>query len=446
MNLIQLIESFEERVVQDKWSAFVAYAEEFDTAVEELQNNESRDEVAGVLKKASQMMVYEQMLNSERLPFARIVSTEFIQLLSPDYALLEDAVQQLFSDHENEVAYRTAASLAASLMETAQEPLAFNVLGIGEVNKLFTSFINLYESFGRHTSKPQENIVKVRMHINLQKYRTIQGLQPGDCIFRRQSPGIFNPFRDFGHAGIYLGCDDPDADINDCASHKIVHVVSEKVACQLVTLKEFCEPNGKKESFWGAYQVNLTSSERERVVSNALSGVGQFTYKFIGKGYKGPLTYRCDGFVECCYENAAINTPPMSYRGGLFENDNWKTLNPSALRNCLTTKVADTLLCCAFDPSEELTRTCKASDSSALLFDQVGSTSDGSSIIESSEEPRRVLIVPANSLPFKIADDVTEELHIRNALSYAIKEVEIEKALTVNGTNISKRGGGRFCS
>jgi len=73
------------------------------------------------------------------------------------------------------------------------------------------------------------------------------------------------------------------------------------------------------------------------VVSTAHNLLGLCRYGVFGAHYKNPfnLFFRCDGLVEHCYESIIPTPSQVQHRGGLFEDDTWKSLSPAALRNCL---------------------------------------------------------------------------------------------------------------
>jgi len=163
---------------------------------------------------------------------------------------------------------------------------------------------------------------------------------PGDAIFREQEHkalGIIpNPMREFGHAGIYLGCPKGQGlDVNEPANHQIIHVIDTSPACKLQNLVEFCKPKNTKLDFWGFYQADLTPQERSNLISLARTFPGSVIYNFTSK-YKTAtgIYFRCDGFVEYLHEAILPTLNPLQYRQGLFEDDRWQTLNPAALRNC----------------------------------------------------------------------------------------------------------------
>ena len=174
-------------------------------------------------------------------------------------------------------------------------------------------------------------------------YEPIPGtsIQAGDAIFREQDPSLLkimpNPMRKFGHAGIYLGCP-KGSDPNQAANHEVIHVINANPACQQQTLVDFCKPKGQTLTFWGFYSASLTPTERSSLITKAQSLVGGSVYSF--RHYKTPSTayFRCDGFVEYLYEHIKPSIDPLRYRLGLFEDDDWKTINPSALRNCFADK------------------------------------------------------------------------------------------------------------
>ncbi len=187
---------------------------------------------------------------------------------------------------------------------------------------------------------PGANVVVPR----LADIGTHWGLTPGDVLFRRQTKTFWNPFRDFGHAAIYVGMLDRGADPLDCRNHAIIQVMNAAPACELASLHDLCHPGGHPEQFWGGYHVDMPAGERQKLLDVAFKLVGTSTYHFT-KGYKNPgaFTYRCDGFVEHCFEAIGSSTPPLAHRGGLFEEDTYLRLNPVALRSCLPVRVVQHL-------------------------------------------------------------------------------------------------------
>jgi len=199
------------------------------------------------------------------------------------------------------------------------------------------SFDDLFELAGRNSfDSNAPNFDDGELHVTL----AANYPQPGDCVFREQTPmwRLKNPMRDFGHVGIYLGMENSVADPSDLDNHKIIHVINDSPACQQTSLNDFIHYKGNKLNFWGFYSVSLSTHERSSIISKAKSYLNKCVYSFF-QDYKNPPNFRCDGFVEHCYEAVGASIPPLTYRGGLFEDDLWKTMNPSALRNCFTRKI-----------------------------------------------------------------------------------------------------------
>lgn len=97
-------------------------------------------------------------------------------------------------------------------------------------------------------------------------------------------------------------------------------------------------------NFWCGYRVDMPDGDRQKLLDVAFRLVGTSTYHFT-KGYKNPgaPTFRCDGFVEHCFETIGSSTPPLAHRGGLFEEDAFLRLNPMAVRICLPVRVVQHL-------------------------------------------------------------------------------------------------------
>lgn len=156
---------------------------------------------------------------------------------------------------------------------------------------------------------------------------------PGDCLFRDMG---WKPISDLGHVAIYIGID-PNDDPDDESNHLIIEVTTATPACNIDTVANF----KKTGTFWGYYSVDLTSNERDQIVNNALKYNGKCSYGYWPRRYKSAsaLSFRCDGFVEYCYESITPTPGRLSHRKGLFEADTWKSLTPAALRNCMFIKL-----------------------------------------------------------------------------------------------------------
>jgi hypothetical protein len=158
------------------------------------------------------------------------------------------------------------------------------------------------------------------------------GLRPGDCLIRDLN---VTGLRDLGHVGIYLGCPVGSwADRYDWREHWVIEMSTHN--CEKNTVHDF-KSHGK---FWGFYSAELVDAQRDALLSLAAGFVGTCTYaRFANYKNVQGLQFRCDGFVEYCHETVGVAPPVPSHRGGgLFEDDSWRSLTPSALRNCLSFK------------------------------------------------------------------------------------------------------------
>lgn len=346
MKLQQLIGQYNDRVVGPDWYPFVGY---MDSIYAELNQKSTIEADRHELLGAQEKLQYGYLIDRDRTLFQRLIAAELLSQLAIDMSVLEQGVSILLDSAQQEQNddYLVAASLAAHLVHAIDtQPKIESIVGFmrkESERKIFELRERIVIALLR-----RRPILAAPDPPDIRTARTMSGLLPGDCLFRRQSrPWYGNPFRDFGHAGLYIGCVDPTDDVSDCSNHVVIHVISDKPACRLTTLHEFCNPDGTSEQFWGAYQADLTSAERSKVIATAYSFVNDCTYSFTG-GYKNDTgkSFRCDGFVEHCYESATPSILPLSYRGGLFEGDNWKVMNPKALRNCLVKKVASDLAPC----------------------------------------------------------------------------------------------------
>lgn len=347
MSLRDLVLQLESRTDRAEWSAFLEYADTFfgELGGSRESKNSTTDE-----RDASQVLLHDYIGNAESSLFARYVATEFVSFLRLSLNDLERVIAALYERRQQASEKSVAASLAASLVHPVTANVgavaARNEMGRDTYRNVFGRFVETDAYFrGLVEDITSVSTAPSQPPVYLAGYRTIGNLKPGDCLFRRQTTSLLgNPFRDFGHTGIYLGCDSIGANVGDCINHKVVHVVNAIPACQLTSLQEFCNPKGVREQFWGAYQVRISNKERRAVVSKALASVGKYVYGYIH--YKGPKKFRCDGFVEFCYESAVPTSPPLEHRKGLFEDDLWKTISPAALRNCFTEKILDVPICC----------------------------------------------------------------------------------------------------
>lgn len=163
---------------------------------------------------------------------------------------------------------------------------------------------------------------------------------PGDLLFRDLNvPKYlrFGPrFQHFGHAAIYLGPPsyDRSAPLPD---HEIIEMT--RAGCVISDLSSFMSGG-----FWGAYTVDPDDKQRIAIVTEALSYVGVAAYRLFGANYKNHTgrMFRCDGFVEHCYENLGqlgMLPPSLAHRDGLFEDDTYFNLCPAGLRNATFRKL-----------------------------------------------------------------------------------------------------------
>ena len=337
MNLRIYLDQFDEQLARADWYSFVGFIDSIHAELTTLSpSTADRQE----LLSAQEILLYRYIEDSNRQLFPRLIAAELIALLGIDLDSISRMATRLLGRTRNlgDSNFIVVSSLSAHLLGALETPSRVDqifgrqghtiVSGLAEAVQVRESSFTL-NALGSPTAQVAPDIRAIT---------TLPGLLPGDCIFRRQTVpwhGI-NPFRDFGHAGIYVGQVDSSLDPNDCNSHVVVHVVSAKPACQLTTLHEFCNPHGHAEQFWGAFQVDLTDAERNMLIAKAFSFANQCSYSFTS-GYKDgkAKTFRCDGFVEFCHEAVKPSQNPLNYRGGLFEDDNWKTLNPRAMSNCL---------------------------------------------------------------------------------------------------------------
>lgn len=347
MNLQKFLNEFGERVAGPEWFPFVGFV---DSIHAELDTMTPSDEDRRQLMIAQESLQYGYLENRQRDLFSRLIAAELLVLLVIDLLRLEDSVTRLLERAQapQDDDYIVASSLAGHLISAVGTSTVDVVVGRRN-REIASRMFSLVENKGAELMSRAQLQPAPPIPPALSSIKTLPQMLPGDCLFRRQTkPWSGNPFRDFGHTGLYIGCIDPALDPNDCANHVVVHVVSDKPACQKTTLQGFCNPKGVAEPFWGAYQVDLTDPERTALIAEAFSFVNQCSYSFT-KGYKNSAgkTFRCDGFVEHCHEISKPSHLPLSYRGGLCEDENWKTLNPRAMTNSLVRKIAsDIRPCC----------------------------------------------------------------------------------------------------
>ncbi len=182
----------------------------------------------------------------------------------------------------------------------------------------------------------------------------ITNAKPGDVLFRDLS---LKGCRQFGHSAIYLGPGPDNDHADDLGTHCIVEMepwmgrglipgilINRRQNCVISTVRDFKAHGG----FWGAYAADvtpcqpLTRNERRQIVQKALSYVGRCRYGTVANTYKNhnARQFRCDGFVEHCYESIQPMAPRLKHREGLFEVDTFATLSPNSLRSCLFEKRA----------------------------------------------------------------------------------------------------------
>lgn len=347
MILNNILENFGERVTVSTWFSFVGYIESVLDEIKLAKGQERYDDLTFIQNE----LANGYLLNNGKGLFSRLIAAELLSYFAIEHGPLDNYFQQLaFSDDEadlfviDSLVNHLSAATDQQIVQDKEfgEPVYF----LQDYRKIILH--RFMDIFSRRTLRFRKEALQ---KLDYFATRTLPGLLPGDCVFRRQTTNwLGNPIRDFGHAGIYVGCINPAADVKNCENHMVIHAVKDKPACQLTHLSDFCNPDGKPEQFWGAYQIDITPSERKELVEKAYSLVNKGTYSFFG-GYKNERrgeTFRCDGFVEYCYESIRHSQSPLSYRGGLFEDDSWQTMNPMALRSCLTKKILSNIEpCCS---------------------------------------------------------------------------------------------------
>jgi len=187
-------------------------------------------------------------------------------------------------------------------------------------------------TFTGQSFQPPPSNAHLRHHPNVPK------LLPGDCLFRELNPPLGNfskAIRDLGHTGIYVGLFSPDADPTDSNNHLVVEMTPQH-GCHVTTVDQFRQ----QTSFWGFYSIGLDPTRRHTLTALALGYVGRCRYGVSITGYKNPvaLSFRCDGLVEHCHESLPLGLPLPPHKWGLFEDDQWNTITPAALRNCFFEK------------------------------------------------------------------------------------------------------------
>lgn len=331
MNYDELIKWLEAAAASRNWYQFVATTQEF---VDEL-DQKYRDDDGKYLDQLAGT-VGELLLDNRLEQIARLLAIElYASCVTPSalergLSLLDRLVESLVHDGAPDP---FSSSLLSSVLA---------ILGRLLENRTIS------ESIGRDILEAlMANHPAVRTLFSAPDPQTPQGppntagflqvgpntVQPGDCLFRGMN---IKRFSDLGHVAIYIGIDpgkDPDVESN----HRIIEVTDATPACNIDTVANF----KKTGNFWGYYSVNLNSVERNQVVSTALRFDGKCSYGYFPWRYKSAsaLSFRCDGFVEHCYESIVPTPPRLSHRKGLFEDDTWKSLTPAALRNCMFTKI-----------------------------------------------------------------------------------------------------------
>ncbi|MEW6606657.1 MAG: hypothetical protein AB1414_04260 [bacterium] len=143
-------------------------------------------------------------------------------------------------------------------------------------------------------------------------------IEPGDAIHRYMG-GFGGPL---GHAGIYIGCKKGE-ELEDCRNHKIIEMSPKR--CVTNNLYNFCHhEDAPSDSFWGFRKHRSITRPGRKIIFERAKGMAQkqARYSFFA-GYKSPEipTFRCDGLVEWCYEQAV--------REGIVDDNNWMDLTPS---------------------------------------------------------------------------------------------------------------------
>lgn len=363
MSLEGLLAELEQRVMTPSWYQLLVYADEVMDALQ----GEYQNDPGGVADFYIQSLI-GQVINRDRRPFARYIAAELVSFVDSwgswnvSQGNLGGAIRSDLNNEAGILIYRRLVSSFISIqMRTSTyreerggrlSAVQFRDLDeleswINEYSRRDSEGVRLYQDLFSDLFRvvTQANLAPDQPDDMLDRYyvppdMVRAGVQPGDCVFREMGPWgpVGNPLNDFGHVGMYLGMDNLNADPHDPANHKIIQVDNSKPACQEATLHDFLHHKGKRLQFWGFYSVDLKPHERSGVISKARSYLGTGVYAFF-KHYKSPPNFRCDGYVEHCYESVGATVQPLNYRGGLFEDDLWKTMNPSALRNCFTNKI-----------------------------------------------------------------------------------------------------------
>ena len=337
---------FEDPRVSTSWPAFVAFASELEVDLDQAW----RGEASGPLN-AYVDVLFSIIQDFDHL-FPRLVSCEFVALAKDPSAFDRGlATTKALAMNDQADAERVVQHLVAALIVILSHqqgedglPTQDQLAALGEDLQLrLAGRLDWVSALLSGCMKQSTQSSSASVGLAQDSYEPIPGtnIEAGDAIFREQDPSLLkimpNPMRNFGHAGIYLGCP-KGLDPNQAANHEVIHVINANPACQQQTLVDFCKPKGQTLNFWGFYSASLTSTERSTLINKAQSLVGGSIYNF--RHYKTPSTayFRCDGFVEYLYEHITPSIDPLHYRLGLFEDDDWKTINPAALRNCFSNK------------------------------------------------------------------------------------------------------------
>ncbi|PIV64514.1 MAG: hypothetical protein COS11_01770, partial [bacterium (Candidatus Ratteibacteria) CG01_land_8_20_14_3_00_40_19] len=121
--------------------------------------------------------------------------------------------------------------------------------------------------------------------------------EKGDTIYRKGFLVIL------GHAGLYKEWKDEDPD--NYEEHKIIEIKGWGDVVEI--------DNGfdqfYNQGFWSVRTNNDIDCQQRRKIINIAKAQKDKKYNFFW-GYKGPNTFRCDGLVEYCYEQAGIDIVP----------------------------------------------------------------------------------------------------------------------------------------
>ena len=235
-------------------------------------------------------------------------------------------IVQLLQLDRGEAAQPTLITFLASLAEIAQT--------VAEGDRRYTVFDQLValapelgELILSWRSPLEAAVDDAAEYAYVPAYR--DGPMPGDCVFRELS---VRPLSQFGHVGIYLGSK-MDAPLD---SHVVLHMRGNLrfnlwSDCEMTTVRDFKRGGG---AFWGFYAVDLDVSHRQALLAKALSYRGRCRYSVVSYKSSTTRSFRCDGFVEHCYESITL-PPSLDHRRGLFEDDTVSSLTPAGLRNAM---------------------------------------------------------------------------------------------------------------